>query len=130
MYKYKAIIKKIYDGDTITVDIDLGFYSWIKNKSLRISGIDTPEIRGSEKIAGKIVRDYLRNRFKLGIEVFIKTSKPDKYGRVLSKVYLDDTFTENIGDILLELGLAKPYNGGAKNKWTEEELNKIIYDYK
>ena len=57
MYEYKAIVKKVYDGDTITVDIDLGFGITFNDKSIRLSGIDTPEIRGEERLEG------LRQRF-------------------------------------------------------------------
>ena len=51
-YKYKALITGVYDGDSITVDIDLGMNIWKKNVKLRLARVDTPEIRGIEKETG------------------------------------------------------------------------------
>ena len=45
MYEYRAIITKVYDGDTLTADVDMGFNIWSKNIKIRVLGIDTPEIR-------------------------------------------------------------------------------------
>jgi micrococcal nuclease len=42
MYQYKAIITKVVDGDTVDVDIDLGFEVWLRNQRIRLYGIDTP----------------------------------------------------------------------------------------
>ena len=50
MYQYKAIITKVIDGDTVDVDIDLGFDVWLKNQRIRLYGIDTPESRTSDKV--------------------------------------------------------------------------------
>ena len=49
MYEYKATIVKVVDGDSIYVDIDLGFDVWIRNQSIRLYGIDTPECRQRDK---------------------------------------------------------------------------------
>ena len=62
MYEYKCNIVKIVDGDTVDVDIDLGFGVWLKDERVRIMGIDTPESRTSdktEKIFGNTGREYL-----------------------------------------------------------------------
>ena len=62
-YIYNCIVNRVYDGDTVFLDIDLGFDIWLKDKSIRILGIDTPEIRTKnnlEKHAGKIVADYVK----------------------------------------------------------------------
>ena len=50
MYEYKVNILKVVDGDTVDVDIDLGFGVWLRNERVRIMGIDTPESRTSDKI--------------------------------------------------------------------------------
>ena len=74
MYEYKATVIKVYDGDTITVDFDLGFGIVLKKQTIRLFGINTPEVRGAEKADGIISRDALRQRI-LGKQVIIKTSK-------------------------------------------------------
>jgi len=107
MYEYRAIVTKVYDGDTITADIDLGFGIVTKKQKIRLLGINTPEVRGSEKPQGIISRDALRQRI-LGKEVIIKTSKDKKgkYGRWLGEVFVED---ENINQWLLKEGYAKAY---------------------
>jgi micrococcal nuclease len=106
-YKYKAFVTGVYDGDTITVDIDLGMNMWKKNVKLRLARIDTPEMRGVEKIAGKQVRDYVRVLI-LGQEVVIETikDKTGKYGRYLVEVIVGNM---NLNDHLLEIGMATEY---------------------
>ena len=49
MYEYKALINRVIDGDTVDVDIDLGFGIWMKDERIRVMGIDTPELRTSDK---------------------------------------------------------------------------------
>ena len=51
-YEYNAIVTKVYDGDTITVDIDLGLGVWLKKQTIRLYGINTPELRGDEREEG------------------------------------------------------------------------------
>ena len=53
MYEYKVNIVKIVDGDTVDVDIDLGFGMWIKDERVRMMGIDTPESRTRDKVEKK-----------------------------------------------------------------------------
>ena len=50
MYEYKAIVVKVVDGDTVDVDIDLGFNVWLKKQRIRLYGIDTPESRTRDKV--------------------------------------------------------------------------------
>jgi len=107
MYEYKATVTKVYDGDTITVDFDLGFGIILEKQKIRLLGINTPEVRGSEKPQGIISRDALRQRI-LGNVVTIKTSKDKKgkYGRWLGEVFVED---ENINQWLITEGYAKEY---------------------
>ena len=106
-YKYKAHVVGVYDGDTITVDIDLGMNTWKKNVKLRLARIDTPELRGVEKEAGKVVRDYVRGML-LDKEIVIQTlkDKTGKYGRYIAEVFIEDM---NVNDHLLEEGMATEY---------------------
>ena len=107
MYEYKATVTKVYDGDTITVDFDLGFGILIRKQKIRLLGINTPEVRGPEKPQGIISRNALRQRI-LGKVVTIKTSKDKKgkYGRWLGEVFMEE---ENINQWLLKEGYAKAY---------------------
>ena len=90
MYEYNCNIVKVVDGDTVDVDIDLGFGMWLKNERIRLYGIDTPESRTrdpEEKQAGlyakKVVQDYLPKN-KPATLVTIK-DKGGKFGRTLGK---------------------------------------------
>ena len=107
MYEYKAFVRRVYDGDTITVDIDLGFGILVKNQKIRFLGINAPEIRGESRKNGLISRDFLRNKIS-GKWVTLKTSKDKKgkYGRWLGEIFL---LEENINSTMLAEGLAKKY---------------------
>lgn len=105
MYKYRAKVTSVYDGDTVTVDIDLGFEVWLREQRVRLLNINTPEVRGKSKKEGIIARDALRQRI-LDKEVIIKSDRRGKYGRWLVEIFVDD---ENINQWLLHEGLAVPY---------------------
>ena len=112
LYSYKAFVTGVYDGDSITVDIDLGFFMKMCNQKIRLYGIDTPEIRGEERPDGLVARNRLRELI-LNKEVIIKTykDKAGKYGRWLGTIYLNDEGTwTNINQQLLAEGLATIYH--------------------
>ena len=98
---------EVYDGDTITADIDLGFKVWRRDEKLRLFGIDAPEVRGETRPAGLQARDALRSRI-LNRDVIVCTikDKTGKYGRYLAEVFLDG---ENINAWLVAEGHAIPY---------------------
>ena len=104
-YIYNAYVTSVYDGDTITCNINCGFGVELKKQKIRLFGLNTPEVRGEEKIEGIISRDKLRERI-LDKEILLKTKKDKKgkYGRYLGVIYLGE---ENINEWLLESGLAK-----------------------
>ena len=106
-YKYSAHVVKVYDGDIITVDIDLGFGIIMKKQKIRLYGINTPEIRGEQRPEGIISRDYLSNLI-LDKDIMLETikDKTGKYGRLLGIVWLDYV---NINDKLVEENLAVKY---------------------
>ena len=91
MYHYRAIVTKVYDGDTITADVDLGFGIWHKDQKFKLVGIDAPEVRGKERQKALESRDFLRELI-LGKEVTIETikDKKGKYGRWLAEVFIID----------------------------------------
>jgi micrococcal nuclease len=107
MYEYNAKVVKVYDGDTITVNFDLGFGIMLNKQKIRLYGINTPEVRGDSKEQGIISRDALRKRI-LKKNIIIKThrDKKGKYGRWLGEVFLAD---ENLNEWLVKEGYAKSY---------------------
>lgn len=88
-YQYAAHVISVYDGDTCRVDIDLGFHTWIHNERIRLARIDTPELRGAEREAGLMARDYLR-KLVLDCDVRIETNRDrqGKYGRFLAEMWV------------------------------------------
>jgi micrococcal nuclease len=109
LYYYKALVLSVYDGDTCTVDIDLGLKAWIKNEKLRLLRINAPELRGEDREAGILSRDFLRSLID-GKEIFIQTSKDKqgKYGRYLAEIFLKDENGKwvNVNDLMVEKGYA------------------------
>lgn len=107
MYKYNATVTDVYDGDTITVDIDLGFRSHLKKVKLRLFGIDAPEMRGEERPKGIVTRDWLRSQI-LGQQIRVHTYKDStgKYGRWLADIFPIDNQTKSYNEIMVEKNLA------------------------
>ena len=62
MYEYRAYVRKVYDGDTVTVDIDLGFDVVLKAQKIRLVRINAPEVRGKQRLEGLKSRDALRGK--------------------------------------------------------------------
>ena len=118
-YRVKKLINVI-DGDTIDVDIDLGFDISL-TKRVRMAGIDTPESRTSdkfEKALGLEAKEYLKKHIKAAKTVVIRTEKMDsseKYGRILGWVYLDGD-SESINNKMIMDGYAWGYLGETKIK--------------
>ncbi|MHA2404578.1 MAG: thermonuclease family protein [Candidatus Kariarchaeaceae archaeon] len=114
LYIYRATVVDVYDGDTMTVNIDLGFSIVLRNIKLRLVGIDTPELRGGTtetKSFAKEARDFVRDKC-LGKQVYIRSFGKGKFGRWLATVWLvenNEKSEKSINDLLLESGLAKPY---------------------
>ncbi len=109
LYNYKAFVTKVYDGDTITVDIDLGLNVFAKKEKIRLSRINAPELRGEEREEGLKSRDYLRNLI-FNKEILVQTIKDrkGKYGRYLGEIFLLDENGDkiNVNDLLVEEGFA------------------------
>ena len=109
LYNYIANVVDVYDGDTITVDIDLGLHAWIRGEKIRFNRINAPELRGAERPKGLISRDYLRSLI-LNKEIIIETIKDTKgkYGRYLGEIWLkvNDADYLNVNDDLVKNGFA------------------------
>lgn len=104
---YKAICVSVYDGDSVTLDIDLGFNTWMRNQKIRLLGVDAPEIRGDERAEGLVAAEKLRSLIA-GKSIILHSyrDKSGKYGRWLGTLFLEDL---NVNQLLLDSGLAKPY---------------------
>jgi micrococcal nuclease len=117
---YVKKVTNVVDGDTIDVDIDLGF-SISYSQRVRLAGIDTPESRTSdkaEKVLGLESKEFLKSKIKDAKTVVIKTEKMDsseKYGRILGWVYLDGS-SISINEQMIADGYAWGYLGDTKVK--------------
>lgn len=121
MYTYRVRkVHKVVDGDTIDVDIDLGFNVSYYQR-VRLAGIDTPESRTTdkyEKELGLEVKKKLGEYLANATEVVIRTEKPDsteKYGRILGWLYLDGA-EKSVNEALIAGGYAWEYMGDTKVK--------------
>ena len=123
MFEYRCKRIKVVDGDTIDVDIDLGFGVWLRNQRVRLYGIDTPESRTrdlEEKKYGLAAKDFLV-KWTSGGELKIKTHKDErgKFGRILGEIWAFDT---NINDKMIHEHHAVPYHGQSKEEIEEQHL--------
>ena len=85
-YIFNCTVKKIIDGDTVDVDIDLGFDCWLRSQRIRLAGIDTPECRTrdkQEKVFGLAAKGFVENFIPVGATAILKTKEKGKYGRYL-----------------------------------------------
>ena len=108
LYHYRATVTSVYDGDTCTVDFDLGLYTWLKSQKLRLNRINAPEMRGEEKEAGTQSRDFLRGLI-LDKMIVVETIKDDteKYGRYLAEIWLEQGGQWlNVNDLMVARGFA------------------------
>ena len=119
MYEYRCEVVHIVDGDTIDVDIDLGFGVWMRKERIRLYGIDTPESRTrnlQEKALGLKAKDRL---IELCVGAFkVQSLGKGKYGRILGIPY--DENSKSICQILIEEGHAVEYWGGTKTAKVRE----------
>jgi len=120
MYEYKAHVLRVVDGDTVDVDIDLGFGIWLRGERVRIMGIDTPESRTRDKLE-KVFGLAAKNRLKelLGKTAILKTmvdkdggDAKGKFGRILGDFICGDTV---VTKILMDEGHCVEYWGQSKD---------------
>ena len=135
MYEYKCKIRKVVDGDTVDVDLDLGFGVWLRNERVRIMGIDTPESRTSdkvEKVFGLAAKERLSSL--LGADAILETqvhkgeNMKGKFGRILGNFTTING--EHCADVLLREGHAVAYSGGNKdaNQYKHLENRQALVD--
>jgi len=108
MYEYNCEIVRVVDGDTVDVNIDLGF-NISTLKRIRIAGIDTPEVRGPERVAGLAVKEMVETFFPVGTKTVVRVDGRGKYGRWIGDIdMVGKPYT--LGKYLLLWGLAKEVN--------------------
>ena len=133
MYVYRATIIKVVDGDTVDVDIDLGFGIIMKDERVRIMGIDTPESRTRDKVEKKFgLAAKTRLKELLGKTCTLKTQinkdgedMKGKFGRILGDFSVYDTKTDsykNVTEIMIAEHHAVKYQGQAKSDIAEAHL--------
>ena len=123
-YEYPCKILRVVDGDTVDVDIDLGFGMWIHRERVRIMGIDTPESRTRdlvEKKFGLAAKEFVKSLMPIGSMQMIKTEKDKtgKFGRILGDFLLED---KRLTEIMIEKNHAVPYFGDSKDALTEQHM--------
>ncbi len=127
MFEYKCNLVKVVDGDTVDVDIDLGFGVWLRKQRIRLYGIDTPESRTRdkvEKVYGLAAKDFLSKMLSTG-EMSIKTHKDakGKFGRILGELFMKTSVGElSVNQSLVENSHAVRYYGQSKEVLLSEHL--------
>ena len=128
MYEYRCKLRKVVDGDTVDIDIDLGFGVWLQDERVRLFGIDTPESR---------TRDLEEKKYGLAAKAFVekhltdewlilKTKEYDakgKFGRILGELWRTSTLADkSLNDYLIDNFHAVAYNGQSKEDISELHL--------
>ena len=123
MYEYKCKVLRVVDGDTVDIDIDLGYGMWMHKERVRIMGIDTPESRTRDKVEkafGLASKARLKEMLPIGSIQHLKTEidrsgedKRGKFGRILGDFIIDD---KRVTEVLVEEGYAVAYFGGSKEE--------------
>tara|TARA_R100000687_G_scaffold46812_1_gene37626 strand:+ start:131 stop:538 length:408 start_codon:yes stop_codon:yes gene_type:complete len=125
MYEYNCKIVRIIDGDTVDVDIDLGFAVWLNKQRIRLFGVDTPESRtrdAVEKKFGIMAKNFVKGRLPVGSMQILRTRLDDsrgKFGRILGEFVLEDT---TLNQLLIVTNNGVPYFGQSKEEIEKAHL--------
>lgn len=106
---YQATVKKVHDGDTLTVDLDMGMKQFRHDQVIRVAHIDAPELNTP---AGKLAAAFAQGLLPPGTVVTIVSHKWDDFGRLLASV---ESGVLDFGKAMIEAGHAVPYEGGKKS---------------
>ena len=113
LFTYRAGVEKVVDGDTLRVEIDLGFGISLR-EYLRLRGIDAPEIGTPE---GRKAKAFVERALEKSRAVVLTSTRDDKYGRYLADVFYDERGSEAyLNQRLLDEGLAERYEGGSRGE--------------
>ena len=132
MYEYRVTVVKVIDGDTVDVDIDLGFGVWIKDERVRIMGIDTPESRTrdkEEKVFGLAAKARLKELLSKNAILKTQINKDGedmkgKFGRILGDFIVEEEGKEDtlVTKVMIEEGHAVEYWGQSKDDIIEAHM--------
>jgi len=139
MYRYKVEVTRVVDGDTVDVDIDLGFGMVYKKQRVRMMGIDTPESRTrnlEEKYYGKLSKAHLQKILSEG-NIQLLSHDKGKFGRILGELFIGES-VYSINQQMIDEHHAVPYFGQSKDDtekghlWNRAALNEqgFIYEKK
>tara|TARA_Y100000004_G_scaffold188555_1_gene242850 strand:+ start:398 stop:835 length:438 start_codon:yes stop_codon:yes gene_type:complete len=121
MYTYKCTVVKIIDGDTIDVDIHLGFNVILNKQRIRLMGIDTPESRTrdlEEKARGLLSKQYMKDKCPVGSTITLHSLDRGKFGRILGEIWEDGVEANEDNTLNKRMcteGFAVEYYGGSKD---------------
>ena len=135
MHEYNCTIRRVVDGDTVDVDIDLGFDMWIHNERVRLFGIDTPESRTrdlEEKKAGLFAKDVVLHYLPEGSKQVLRTykDKVGKYGRVLGEFVIYDSLADRqttINQFMIDHKIGVEYSGKSKDEIVKQHIENRKY---
>ena len=135
MYEYRAKILRVVDGDTVDVDIDLGFGVWMHKERGRMMGIDTPESRTRDKVEKKFglaSKEYVKAYLPIGSMQILKTEidksgedKKGKFGRILGDFLVYDSKEDaqkKLTEIMISQGYGVAYHGQSKDDIHEAHM--------
>ena len=135
MYEYRAKILRVVDGDTVDVDIDLGYGVWMHKERIRMMGIDTPESRTRDKVEKKFglaSKEYVKAYLPIGSMQILKTEidksgedKKGKFGRILGDFLVYDSKEDaqrKLTEIMIDQGYGVAYFGGSKEEIDAQHL--------
>lgn len=109
---YRARCRRIIDGDTLIMNVDVGFYITLNNLKFRLMNYNAPEARGTEKPLGRVAKRQLQELIPVNSELLIKVFKADAFGRYLCDIILPDGQT--LSDFLVKLGYGVHWDGKGK----------------
>ena len=128
MFEYRCNVVRVVDGDTVDVDIDLGFGVWMRKQRIRMYGIDTPESRTrdlEEKKYGLAAKDFLYGLLDDPEGVTLRTHKDGKgkYGRILGELWRTSTYSDkSVNEYMIEKHHAVRYMGQSKEDIEEAHI--------
>ena len=130
MHEYRIKVVKVVDGDTVDVDIDLGFGTWLKKQRVRLYGIDTPESRTRDKVEkmyGMAAKAFVQDNLKKADKLRLRThkDKKGKFGRILGEFLVYDSESDrqcSVNKLMVDKHLAVEYYGQSKKDIEDEHL--------
>jgi len=129
MYTYRCKVIRVVDGDTVDVDIDLGFGVWMKKQRIRLYGVDTPESRTrdkEEKFYGLLAKEFVQSHLPVSTDQILQTKLDDKgkFGRILGEFVINSGTTDEttLNQMLIDEHHAVEYKGQSKEEIAEGHL--------